>query len=324
MDPAAPYRRTEDGSGYRPPDPQGGGLRRGSEGKRGKRGGGLWRVVFWVALAVFVVAIVALGALLFSYWQAQDKYDRIADQALESPDDIASTPLADIEVDWDALRAINPDVVGWVHIPGTIVNYPIVHTDNNERYLHFDFTGERGWGSEAGCIFLQAENSPDFTDANNIIYGHHLSLGPMFACIADFTDAAQFNEHRTIYVLTPEGNYRLRTFSLVHCAADDPLAQPAFADDQDRTDYMQDKIERSVVVPEGDLPDAADIDHSFAFVTCDNLPSDGRYVLYSYVEETTVPGQHAVGGSGQVEGTVEQDAEAATAVTDGSEELAAA
>ena len=77
------------------------------------------------------------------------------------------------------------------------------------------------------------------------------------------------------------------TFALVHVAADDPLAQMRFADEDERVAYVQDKIDRSVV-PASDIPAASDIKHTFALATCDNLPSDGRYVLYSYVKASTV------------------------------------
>lgn len=266
---ANPYRRSDDGSGYRPVQPGGK-----SAGKSKK--GGPWRVVFWIALIVLVASLAILGALLFSYWQGQNAYDKIADQAFEAPQDVEGAALEDLQVDWDALRAINPDVVGWVYIPGTIVNYPIVHTDDDERYLTYDFNGEQGWGATFGTIFLQAANAGDFSDPNNIIYGHHLNNGSMFACLADMLDDAGFNAHRSVYLLTPQGNYKLRTFSMVHCAADDPLAQATFADAAEQTAYVQDKIDRSVAAPEGELPAAEDIDQTFAFVTCDNLPSDGR------------------------------------------------
>ena len=325
---AQAYRRTDDGSGYRPVRaggtggrPPAGGSPSGKPGKPAKRGP--WRVVFWIALAVLIVSLGILGALVFSYWQGQNAYDKIADQAFEAPDDVEGASLEDLQVDWDALRAINPDVVGWIYIPGTVVNYPIVHTGDDERYLTYDFNGQQGWGATFGTIFLQAANAADFSDDNNIVYGHNLNNGSMFACFAGFEDAAEFNAHRTIYLLTPQGNYKLRTFSLVHCSADDPLAQTGFADAQAMEDYVQDKIDRSVAAPEGQLPAASEMDHTFAFVTCDNLPSDGRYVLFSYVEETTVAGQGAAedGASAQDGGTEDG---AAMAVSDASEELAAA
>lgn len=314
---ANPYRRSDDGSGYRPVQPGGK-----SAGKSKK--GGPWRVVFWIALIVLVASLAVLGALLFSYWQGQNTYDKIADQAFEAPQDVEGAALEDLQVDWDALRAVNPDVVGWIYIPGTIVNYPIVHTDNDERYLTYDFNGEQGWGATFGTIFLQAANAGDFSDANNIVYGHHLNNGPMFACLADMQDDAGFNAHRTVYLLTPQGNYKLRTFSMVHCAADDPLAQASFADGAEQTAYVQDKIDRSVAKPDGELPAADEMDHTFAFVTCDNLPSDGRYVLFSYVEDSTVAGEHAAGAAQGGAGDQATEGAAQDAVSSASEELAAA
>lgn len=314
---ANPYRRSDDGSGYRPVQPGGK-----SAGKSKK--GGPWRVVFWIALIVLVASLAVLGALLFSYWQGQNAYDKIADQAFEAPQDVEGAALEDLQVDWDALRAVNPDVVGWIYIPGTIVNYPIVHTDNDERYLTYDFNGEQGWGATFGTIFLQAANAGDFSDANNIVYGHHLNNGSMFACLADMQDDAGFNAHRTVYLLTPQGNYKLRTFSMVHCAADDPLAQASFADEAEQTAYVQDKIDRSVAKPDGELPAADEMDHTFAFVTCDNLPSDGRYVLFSYVEDSTVAGEHAAGAAQGGAGDQATEGAAQDAVSSASEELAAA
>ena len=100
-------------------------------------------------------------------------------------------------------------------------------------------------------------------------------------------------------------------------AADDPLAQTAFATEGELASYIQDKVDRSVVVV-SDAPAAADIAHLFAFATCDNLPSDGRFVLFSYLEESTVSGVAAVGGTDAA-----VDPEAAAAVDDASKEVAA-
>lgn len=298
-------------------DAAGGGHGGKGKGRGGARKGGPWLIVFWVALVVFAVALVALGAIGYSYWQGQNAYDSVAEEVFAAPEDLEGTALADLTVDWDRLLAINPDTVGWVYIPGTAVNYPIVHTTDDEKYLTTDFNGQQAWGATYGSIFLSAANAADFSDANNIVYGHHLNNGSMFAAIADFENADQFNAHRTAYILTPQGNFKLRSLSLVHVAADDPLAQTAFATEGELASYIQDKVDRSVVAV-SDAPAAADIAHLFAFATCDNLPSDGRFVLFSYLEESTVAGVAAVGGTDAA-----VDPEAAAAVDDASKEVAA-
>ncbi len=275
--------------GFRPAQPTKGGSggQRQSPGKPGKKKGGPWRAVFWVALAVLLASLIALGVIAYNYWQGQQLYDEIADQGFVPPTDIEGTALADITVDWDALKAINPDTVGWIYIPDTQVNYPIVHTTDNEKYLTRDFKGTEGWLAQYGAIFLAAENKGDFSDPNNILYGHNMQDGSMFACVSGFTDAAQFAEHRTIYLLTPQGNYRLQTFALIHTTADDLIAQTTFTDEEQRLTYLQDKIDRSVASVD-DVPAVSEMSQSLMLSTCDNLPTDGRYVLYAYVAESTV------------------------------------
>lgn len=309
--PAAPQQ-----GAYRPAQParKAGPGRVPGSGTRPKKKGGPWRVVFWIALVVLVASLVALGAIAFSYWQGQHVYDEVAEQGFSAPEDIEGTSLADLVVDWDALRAVNPDTVGWIYIPGSEVNYPIVHTTDNEYYLTHDFQGTEGWLAKHGAIFLAAENKGDFTDPNNLVYGHNMRDGSMFATITGMTDQARFDELRDVYILTPQGNYKLQTFSLVHCAADDPLAQMTFASEDERVSYVQDKIDRSVVGASG-IPAAADMKKTFAFSTCDSLPSDGRYVLFAYVADSTVAASDDAGAGAA-------DPDAVGAVDEAAKEMA--
>ena len=122
----------------------------------------------------------------FPTGRASTAYDSLAEEAFDAPEDVAGTSLADLTVDWDALRAINPDVVGWIYVPGTKVNYPIMHSGDDETYLTRDFYGNEGgwWMADYGAVFLSGGNRPDFTDTNNIVYGHNLLNGSMFADIA--------------------------------------------------------------------------------------------------------------------------------------------
>lgn len=275
-----PTKRTRSGSGGGQP----------AGGPGGKKKGGPWRVIFWIALIVLIGSLIALGAIAFSYWQGQDKYNKIAEQTFEPPADIDGTSLEDIVIDWDALRAINADTVGWIYVPGTDINYPIVHTTDNDKYLTTDFYNEKGWMAAYGSIFLAAENKGDFSDANNIIYGHHMNDGSMFARFADFRDEGEFNAHRTIYILTPTQNYRLNTFSLIVCDANDPLAQPNFSDMTEMDAYIKDKIDRAVITPDSQMQSAEEMPKLFTFVTCSDLyAEDTRIVLFASSVANAVP-----------------------------------
>ena len=252
-----------------------------------RRKRGIWNAVFYIALVVFIASLLALGFIYYSYWKERNTYSDIAVEAV----DVSAKTLADLKVDWDALRARNPETVAWIYVPDTQINYPVVHTSDNDKYLKTNFQGETNWAVSVGAIFLETKNSVSFTDANSILYGHNMNDGSMFSAIVDLAAADAFNAHRNIYVLTPSGNYRIKTFALIHTSGNDgAIVQTAFGTAADLASYIQDKIDRSVVTPDGALPSVGDMSQIFTFSTCDNNQDNARYILFGYVAESTVPG----------------------------------
>lgn len=259
-----------------------------------------WRVVFAISLVVLIASLVALGVIWFSYFQGQQKYGELAEYADLGDMSGASDQLASLDVDWDSLRAINPDIVAWVYIPGTPVNYPVVRGSDNDYYLTHDFDGDQGWLANYGAIFMEYTNRLEWVDDAYFVYGHHMNDGSMFASIADMHDQGRFDACRTVYLLTPQMNLRLRSFALVRCDSDEAIVQTMFNTLEDRAAYVQDKLDRSVVNV-GVVPEATDISKVFAFTTCDNY-DDGRYVLFTYIEGTTVEGLVGVISANSEEG----------------------
>ncbi len=91
----------------------------------------------------------------------------------------------------------NPDLVGWMNIPGTIINYPVMQTkDDMEYYLYRDF--DRG-NDKNGLPFVDARSDVFEPTANVLIYGHCMSSGAMFASLLNYKDKAYFDAHPVIY-----------------------------------------------------------------------------------------------------------------------------
>lgn len=257
--------------------------------ERAKKGGSAWRVVFVIALLVFVCSSVALGVMAYSYLQGQMKYNDVAKNSGLDTSDIAKTELAEVKVDWDALLSVNPDTVAWLYVPNTRINYPVVRGDDNDYYLTHSFEGDAGWLANYGTVFMDCKNNPDWSDQSYFIYGHHMNDGSMFADLVGLTDQARFDECRTLYLLTPNGNFKLRSFAMLHTEVEENLVQMNFATPAEMEAYVQDKIDQSEVSP-GDIPAAADITKTFALFTCDNISVDGRYILYAYIAESSAAG----------------------------------
>lgn len=230
---------------------------------------------------MLLASLIALAVIVFSYWSGQQTYKETAEFA-----QVEDRALGEMQIDWAALRAKNPDIAGWIYVPNTVINYPIVQGEDDEKYLTVDFLGGQGQVTHFGTVFLSAANTKDFSDKNNIIYGHNMNDGSMFSAFAGWLETESFNENRTIYILTPEKNYRLQTFSVFVCSPYDPLAQVSFSDDDAFVSYIQDKLDRSEARPYPAAPEAKSIEQSFTFVTCTSSYEDNRVILYAYPEET--------------------------------------
>ena len=110
-------------------------------------------------------------------------------------------------VDWDYWRQVNPNVVGWVTLPGTNVNGPIVLAPANDPdyYLKHDVYGEPNL---YGCLYLDASCAAAglLGSRNAVVYGHNMSLmdGSMFTALARYVDAAYAADHAEMLVQTPD------------------------------------------------------------------------------------------------------------------------
>ena len=119
----------------------------------------------------------------------------------------AETPP--ITVDFGALHESNPEIVGWLYCADTNINYPVAQTDDNTYYLNHLYNGKSG---RSGTLFVDCACSPDFSDRNTVIYGHHMKSGSMFASIVEYHSQEYYEAHPVMYLLTPEENYRLDIF----------------------------------------------------------------------------------------------------------------
>jgi sortase B len=97
------------------------------------------------------------------------------------------------------LQAKFPDVVGWLTVPGTKIDYPFVWYKDNDHYLRRDLNGET---ATVGTLFMDYRCEKDFTSRNTIVYGHHMKNGSMFGTLKAFADKGFFeaNRYGTIYL----------------------------------------------------------------------------------------------------------------------------
>lgn len=118
-------------------------------------------------------------------------------------------------------KDISDDMVAWLTIYNTDIDYPIMQFTDNVKYLNTDPFGDY---SISGSIFLDSRNSSDFSDQYNIVYGHHMDYNKMFGPLDNYLDAQYLSDHSFGEILIgKEGSekYSLEIFASAYCNVND-------------------------------------------------------------------------------------------------------
>lgn len=181
-----------------------------------------------------------------------------------------------IVIDFAALTAAAPDVQAWLYCEGTAIDYPVVQGRNNGQYLRHDYTG--GY-AVSGSIFIESANRAGFQDCNTVIYGHNMKDGSMFADLQKWADQEYYDDHKTMWLLTPDQDYRIELFAgYVTLAGSD--AYVVFQEPSERFDaYLERLPGKSDFVADPGI----ELDGGGKYVllsTCDYMFKNARYVLH--------------------------------------------
>lgn len=172
--------------------------------------------VLAVCVAVNLVCAAMITKELLRYKESADAYSEL-ESFVNAPIDVSSDEmfsLAEIQtslpINFDTLKEKAPDVVAWIKNPNSVINYPVVYTDNNDFYLNhlYDKTY-----NQAGCPFIDCRNKPGFADKNTVIYGHNMLDGSMFASLKKYMSQEYYDAHPSMILSTPEQEYTLELFS---------------------------------------------------------------------------------------------------------------
>ena len=150
-----------------------------------------------VCLMVLSFCVCTGFGIYFMYREGVQEYEDLRTYVKETDEDdhTEGTDGSDGKqtvVDFRALKKINPDIVAWIRIPDTSIDYPVVQGNDDSYYLTHTFKKAE---HVAGAIFLDSDNSADFSDDKNIIYGHNMKDGSMFRGLRNFLDDEFLKEH---------------------------------------------------------------------------------------------------------------------------------
>ena len=242
-----------------------------------------------IAGAAFCAALFLFsGAMLCREYldqkQSAEAFDEVAGlvkedvelPTLELADDPAQEPeeLTAFEKYAD-VYAQNSDLVGWISIPGTRIDYPVMQTkDNPNFYLKHAF--DKSYSSY-GVPYMQ-ENCDIGISDNLVLYGHHMKNGSMFKDISRYKDQGYFDQHSEIILYTPEREIHLKALAAVCTSPDAIRRKTEFASGEEFASYIQ----QMTAGASASAPIEGTIVRLYSFVTCSYEFNNARTILYAY------------------------------------------
>ena len=172
----------------------------------------------------------------------------------------------------DSAQSLNtayPDAIGWLYIPDTVINYPVMQSDDNFYYLDHAYDGSP---LKAGSVYLDCRCEGRFRNPINIVYAHNMKNGSMFAQITRFKNDSFFESHKYGWLATPETVYRIDFFSLAVADWHDEL----YKGDTSISEWIPHLYDRSAVCREMTYTDD---DRFVSFSTCSYEFENARNIL---------------------------------------------
>ncbi|QDW72723.1 class B sortase [Lachnospiraceae bacterium KGMB03038] len=219
-----------------------------------------------LVLSLFL-SFTAYGGYVF--WDSRNVYEAASEEIYET-----YKPAADGTGSFEELRAINPEVFGWLTVYGTHIDYPIAQGENNSKYANTDAKGDY---SLSGSIFLDYRNRTDFSDHVSILYGHHMAEDTMFGELDSFVEKEYFESHRYGNLHAEGQDYGLEFFAALQADAyDSSLYQTDPGTRELKRKYLDRLRERAVQYRQIQI--SAD-DRIVLLSTCSSDSTNGRIVL---------------------------------------------
>ena len=199
--------------------------------------------------------------------------------ASPSPD---AHSVVDSGIDLEACLAQNKDFVAWLSIPGTVISYPVVRSDDSAYYLSHLFNGKK---SKLGCLFSLKSSDYRKPSQNIAIYGHHLSHSDaMFSTLIDYKQEAYYAEHSVITLDSIYGRRSYRIFAVLNMKVSD--WDPAAASFGSGKAFLQfvNRAKRKALFNTG--VEVRENDHILTLITCDRSygGASGRLIVMAVQE----------------------------------------
>lgn len=241
-----------------------------------------------VNLTALLLILMTMFLSCYMLWDSNQVY-----QAADAKNYEAYIPTEKHTKSFEELQKINPDIIGWIRVNETNINYPLLQAEDDDTYMNTDAEGRY---SLSGAIFLHCANKPDFSDFNNIIYGHHMEKHMMFGDVGLFTEKKYFDEHPYGNLFFDGKDHGIEFYALLQADAYNETLFSVCADTSEtRQAYLQ-EIEANAIYRRNIK--ITENDHLVLLTTCTSEMTNGRNILVGKLTDQVYPEKEKVKNMG--------------------------
>ena len=205
------------------------------------------KVVIFLLMIIFFILMIYSLIKIINYYKDNKKTKKLEETIKESikvvkeennsSDKKNEQEVETYEVDFESLKNINKNVVAYIKVPGTNIDYVVVKGKDNSYYLNHDLNNEY---NVLGSIFADYRNKFDNLDKNIIVYGHDVKTGSMFGTLKNVLNSSwrENPDNQKIVFITESGNYLYQVFSTYTIDPEDYYIETNFKNDEDYQNFL--------------------------------------------------------------------------------------
>lgn len=228
--------------------------------------------------SIIVIFAYAIGKIIaYIYTSSKEKEDTLLleNRVIEERSD------ENKGIDFDSLHQINNEIIGWIEIPNTNINYPLLITTDNEFYLTHSYDKKL---NKNGSIFLDCNTTifKNYKHQNIFIYGHNMKNITMFNEMKNYVNQKYYDENKIIYITFQNCKLELEVFS-AYSNNDNSTFKQQFMSDEAYKNYLIEIVLRNRIKSNLNLEEISD--SIFTFYTCSYEKENSRYYIHARIKQ---------------------------------------
>lgn len=235
------------------------------------------KLVKFIVICLIIISIIISSYCLMLIIKDMKEEEKNESDLIELENTVIEEKENNKIIDWNNLKSINEDIVAWIEIENTTVNYPILK-DNNLYYLKHNFNKKY---NSNGSIFTL--NKDFIQDDEVVIYGHNMRNKAMFSILGNYLNANFLKEHQIIKIYTENKNYIATIFSCYSIGVNEESNNIRKLSYEDRISYYKSKSNIDI----GNIDDTGKIIKlsTCSYINAKTTPTDQRYYVVAMMKE---------------------------------------